>query len=547
MIDLLKSYFLIEARDEPRRMREKVTGKLLSLDETLRSRSACTARPAGPGRGSQAWEALDPAQRRQRTLDSVKRLLLRESQVQPLVVVFEDLHWIDSETQAFLDGLVESLPTAQLLLLVNYRPEYQHGWGSKTYYHQLQIAPLPSESAGALLQGLLGRDTSLESLKSLLIPRTGGQSLLPRRECAHAGGDRDAGRRPRRVSAGPRATGIQVPTTVQAVLAARTDRLASEDKRLLQAAAVIGKDVPFPLLQAIVDVPEPELRRSLTNLQAAEFLLIQPDLRAGGSLPLTLHGLCLRTLCWLALDLVELGELDRALSVAQEAAGLAAALADVTYKPSLLANFVVPWSHLIRGEVTLAIPALERGLAHCKSLNDPVNAVPYSAALGRAYTLARRTAEAVALLEETILNAETENRANRSLWLSFLSEAYLQSGRSEDATRAARRGLEGARERQERGEEAWNLHALAVVAGYAEPPDVAGAESHYGTALALGTELGMRPPIARCQLGLGKLYRRTGKREQAREHLTTATSMYREMDMRFWLEQAEAELKELGA
>ena len=90
-----------------------------------------------------AWQALDPPQRRQRTLDAVKRLLLRESQVQPLLLVFEDLHWIDAETQALLDSLVESLPTARLLLLVNYRPEYQHGWGSKTYYPQLRLDPLP--------------------------------------------------------------------------------------------------------------------------------------------------------------------------------------------------------------------------------------------------------------------------------------------------------------------------------------------------------------------------------------------------------------------
>ena len=94
---------------------------------------------------------LDPPQRRQRTLDALKRVLLRESQVQPLVLVFENLHWIDAETQALLDSLMESLPTARLLLLVNYRPEYQHGWGSKTYYTQLRLDPLPPASAHELL------------------------------------------------------------------------------------------------------------------------------------------------------------------------------------------------------------------------------------------------------------------------------------------------------------------------------------------------------------------------------------------------------------
>src|SRR6185503_17287556 len=97
------------------------------------------------------WARLDPPQRRQRILDGVKRLILRESQVQPLMVLFEDLHWIDAETQALLDSLVDGLPTARVLLLVNYRPEYGHGWGGKTYYRQLQIDPLPLESVDALL------------------------------------------------------------------------------------------------------------------------------------------------------------------------------------------------------------------------------------------------------------------------------------------------------------------------------------------------------------------------------------------------------------
>src|SRR5262249_35034672 len=121
---------------------------------------------------------LDPPQRRQRTLDALKRVLLRESQMQPLLLVFEDLHWIDSETQALLDSLVDSLPTAQLLLLVNYRPEYQHGWGSKTYYTQLRLDPRPPASAEAFLAALLGDDPSLAPLTPLLIARTEGNPFF---------------------------------------------------------------------------------------------------------------------------------------------------------------------------------------------------------------------------------------------------------------------------------------------------------------------------------------------------------------------------------
>ena len=118
--------------DEPRKIREKVTGKLLSLDRALEPSLPALLWLLDVPVEDPAWRALDPPQRRQRTLEGVKRLLLRESQVQPLLLVFEDLHWIDAETQALLDGLVESLPTARLLLLVNYRPEYQHAWSGKT-------------------------------------------------------------------------------------------------------------------------------------------------------------------------------------------------------------------------------------------------------------------------------------------------------------------------------------------------------------------------------------------------------------------------------
>src|SRR5262249_31257356 len=125
-----------------------------------------------------AWTALDPPQRRQRTLDAVKRLLLRESQVQPLLLVFEDLHWIDAETQVLLDSLVESLPTARLLLLVNYRPEYEHAWHRKTYYRELRLDPLPPDSADELLGALVGDHPSLVPLKRLLMQRTEGNPFF---------------------------------------------------------------------------------------------------------------------------------------------------------------------------------------------------------------------------------------------------------------------------------------------------------------------------------------------------------------------------------
>jgi class 3 adenylate cyclase/tetratricopeptide (TPR) repeat protein len=281
VIDLLKGYFHIEGRDETRTIREKVTGKVLSLDPGLEpSLSALLSLLEVPVE-DEAWGRLDPPQRRQRTLDAVKRVLLRESQVQPLLLLVEDLHSIDAETQTILDSLVESLPTARLLLLANYRPEYQHRWGSKTYYRQLRIDPLPTASADDLLTSLLGTEQGLDALKRSLIERTEGnplfleESVRSLAETKALIGERGAYR------LAHDATAIQVPATVQAILAARIDRLSPEDKRLLQAASVIGKDVPYGLLLAIAELAEADLRRGFAHLQAAEFLYetsLFPDL-----------------------------------------------------------------------------------------------------------------------------------------------------------------------------------------------------------------------------------------------------------------------------
>ena len=281
VIDLLKAYFQIEARDDTRTIREKVTGKVLSLDRALEPALSPLLALLEVRVDDTAWARLDPSQRRQRTLEAVTRLLLRESQVQPVLLLVEDLHWIDAETEALLESLVESLPTARVLLLVNYRPEYGHRWGSRSYYRQLRIDPLPAESVDDLLTSLLGTAASLDALKRTLIARTEGNPLFIEEsvqalvETKVLVGERGAYR------LGHDATAIQVPTTVQSILAARIDRLSTEDKRLLQAAAVIGTDVPFALLLAVAEIPEEDLRRGLDHLQAAEFLYetrLFPDL-----------------------------------------------------------------------------------------------------------------------------------------------------------------------------------------------------------------------------------------------------------------------------
>ncbi|MFQ5896837.1 MAG: AAA family ATPase [Candidatus Methylomirabilia bacterium] len=765
VMDLLRAYFTIESRDDARKIREKVSGKLLTLDEALTPTLAVFLALLDVPVEDPQWQALDPPQRRRRTLDAVKRLLLRESQVQPLCLVFEDLHWIDSETQVVLDSLIESLPTARILLLANYRPEYQHGWGSKTYYSQLRLDPLPPESCEELLQALLGGDASLQPFRQLLIERTEGnpffleESVRTLVETQVLLGERGAYRLAKALPS------IQVPATVQAVLAARIDRLPPEEKRLLQSASVIGKDLPFPLLQAIADLSEEALGQGLSHLQAAELLYetsLFPHIEytfkhalthevAYGSLlqeqRRTLHtriteaiellypGRLVEQVDWLAhhalrgevwdkamsylrqagakalarsanresatcfeqalgvlkhlpegRDTTEqgidlrfalrnalwpLGELGRILDYLREAETLAEALDDqrrlgrvssyvtqyfwMTGEPhralesgqralaiaanlgdfalqvetnlrlgqayhalgdyrraadvlrknveslegdlvyerfgmpgvlSVTSRCVLVWClaelgefsegvtrgeegvriaeavdqpyslvvayfgaglpRLHKGQLQQAVAVLERGLSLCEVANISLWFPRVASALGSAYALSGRIAEALSLLEQAVEKAASMRiMAWHSLLVAWLSEACLLAGRVDEAIRLAGRAVDLSRDDKAPGSQAWALRLLGEIASHRDPAEVEKTEDYYRQAMALADELGMRPLLARCRLGLGKLYRRAGNRLKAQEHLTSATGMLREMDMGFWLEQAERELNDL--
>jgi class 3 adenylate cyclase/tetratricopeptide (TPR) repeat protein len=695
VIDLCKSYFRIEARDDARSIREKVTGKLLTLDESLRAMVPGFLSLLDVPTDDALWDALDAGQRRRRTIDGLRRMLLRESQVQPLCLVFEDLHWVDAETQGLLDSLVESLPTARLLLLVNYRPEYSHGWGSKTYYSQLRLDPLAAESADELLRALLGEDDALDPLKRLLVERTEGvplfleESVRTLVETGALAGERGGYRLARSFDT------IQVPATVQAILAARIDRLPPEDKTLLQTAAVIGKDVPFALWQAIADTPEETLRQCLGRLQAAEFLYetaLFPELeytfkhaltqevayggllqerrrdlharivrvfetlypgRAGersswltlhafrgelwdravaylqgsdlptldgfvsgligvdnpgtawwmgdhehvvraaqrelGAVPLMtsqwripltvamklrlgqahhslgqysraldalrknvellagdlLHDLCYMaglpsvfSRAWLALCLAERGEFGEALAIGQEALRIAE-----TGDPGF--SLVVGCAGLgnvcvAKGDFARAVAVLEPGLP--REPGEVIARVwPFGAsALGAAYTHLGRTGEALPLLEEAIERAETlKLKANHSVRVARLAEAYLGVGQAERAFSVAAQALDLAQEHRERGHEAHVLRLLAAIELAREAPALDRAEEGYRKALALGEALGMRPLQAHCHRGLGRLYRRRGDPEAGSSEVAMARELFRAMDMTFWLDEAE--------
>jgi len=276
LIELLKNYFQITAQDSDRSCREKVTGRLLTLERSLEDHLPYLLYLLGVAEPGSAQSTMDAAIRRQRTFDAIASLLIRESRNQPLQLVFEDLQWLDSETEAFLDILADQVPQARMLLLVNYRPEYTHDWGAKPYYTQLHLEPLGPAEAQGLLTALLGDDGSLAPLKRLILDKTEGnpffmeevvQTLMEERALLGPPGGY-------RIEKAPAL--LHIPTTVQGVLAARIDRLTVAHKELLQTLAVIGKEFPLSLVRNVTALPEDTLRRLLADLQTADFIYERP-------------------------------------------------------------------------------------------------------------------------------------------------------------------------------------------------------------------------------------------------------------------------------
>lgn len=280
LIELLRHYFHITPQDDERRRREQVMGKVLTLDRSLEGTLPYLLALLGVAESAAALAQMDPQIRRRRTFEAITRLLLRESLNQPLVVLIEDLHWLDSETEAFFNLLSERLATAHILLLANYRPEYQQAWGNKTYCTQLRLDPLEEAEAQELLAALLGDGMGLQALKRFILAKTEGNPFFIE-EIVQTLFDRGIlVRQP--VGGGHKLTltrplaGLRLPPTVQGVLAARIDRLPADEKALLQTLAVIGKEFPWSLMAQVVDRPEAELLGLLAQLQAKELLYEQP-------------------------------------------------------------------------------------------------------------------------------------------------------------------------------------------------------------------------------------------------------------------------------
>lgn len=269
--NLLRARLKISDRDAPEEIANKVRLRFAFLGEKLPSFQTVLHALLDLN-VDRAWQELDLLQRRRRINDAVKMLLLKAAEERPVLVVLDDLQWIDAETQAILDELIESLVQARVLLLVTYRPEYNNPWVAKGLCRSAELQPLTGELALKMLKYLLGDSLALEQIKRLLIERTGGNPLFLEesvRALVEVGALEG---QPGDYRPAKDIQQITVPATVKAVLAARIDRLGPDSRSVLDVASTIGRNVPVALLQAVANISEERLRRLLAELQAGDFL-----------------------------------------------------------------------------------------------------------------------------------------------------------------------------------------------------------------------------------------------------------------------------------
>ena len=276
LIELLRNYFQITPLDDERRCREKIAGKVLMLERSLESDLPYLLHLLGISDPGSALTDMDARLRREHTFKAVTQLLIHESRSQPVQILFEDLQWLDSETEAFLGYLIERVQRARILILVNYRPEYQSTWRNRDNHTEVRLNPLGPAEAQGLLAVLLGDDPGLGPLKQLVLRKTEGNPFFMEEVVRTLVEEKALLGEPSHYRIDKTPAALHIPTTVQGVLAARIDRLAPAEKELLQALSVIGKEFTLSLVQRVAGQSEERLHPLLSGLEAGEFIYSQP-------------------------------------------------------------------------------------------------------------------------------------------------------------------------------------------------------------------------------------------------------------------------------
>jgi predicted ATPase/class 3 adenylate cyclase/DNA-binding winged helix-turn-helix (wHTH) protein len=752
--DLLRQLCGIAEADGPEAITRKVHAQLRAVDMMPADEALYLLQVLGLTAEGDPLARLSLQAIGARTFATLQQVCRASSRQQPLILAVENLHWIDPTSEEWLTALVERMAGAAILVLLTYRPGYRPAWLGQSNATQIALPRLTANDSLGLVQSVPQSAHLPDHLRQAIVDKAAGNPFFLE-ELTRAVGEH--GRPP---------APLRIPDTIQAVLAARIDRLPPLAKRLLQAAAVLGVQVSVPLLQAISEMPEDIITGSLRHLQSAEFLyetrlvpepayafthVLTQEVAYGSLLherrcaihaqivdalerraPDRLleqvdqlahhafHGelwdkavtygqqagakalarwayreavgyfeqalsalshvpetrdtreqaidlrLALRTALYpsgdwerilallreaealaaalddprrlrqvsafLALQLHNRGMYDQAITAGQHALALATASGDIVLEalanqylgvayqeqgdyhraiaclgqsiaffagmrrherfgqlilPAVFSRAKLAWCQaelglfaegralveeglriaetaahpgsllyaawgigelaLSQGDLPRALPRLERALSLCLDMapgaRRPPNFIRITAALGAAYMLDGRVAEAELLLTRALeQSAATEDGPSDMRCHLALGEAQVRAGRLAEAYAHAESALALARKQQEWGHQAYTLRLLGEIAARREPPEADQAEAHYSQVLALAEELGMRPLLAHCHLGLGTLYTQVDRRAEARAELSTAIALYRAMDMTFWLPGAEAAL-----
>jgi hypothetical protein len=269
---LYRDYFGINDADRPEEAREKISKGVLGLDPELEASLPLLFDFLEVPDLDRPSPQLAPDVRMRQLFAAIRRITARRSEREVLLLVAEDLHWFDPQSEAFLERLIESFPGSRTLVVANFRPEFSAAWMRHSYYRQLPLAPLREQAVSDLLGGLLGVDLSLSPLVSFVLERTAGNPFFIEEVVRSLVEDGTLAGEAGRFRLTCSLHEVDVPPRVQAVLAARIDRLPEREKHLLQAAAVIGRTFSQPLLRQVVDLAEDDLDVALSDLCAAEFI-----------------------------------------------------------------------------------------------------------------------------------------------------------------------------------------------------------------------------------------------------------------------------------
>jgi len=271
ILDVLKGYFEIEDEDREATIKKKVRNRFVELDEKAEGVPPALHEVLSLKVEDEKYVQLSPQQRRERTFEVIRDLLIRESQRKPLILAVEDLHWIDTTSQEFLDYLIGSLPTARILLILLYRPEYTHQWGSKSYYGKIGLDQLSTKTSAELVQAILEGGDVAPEIGGLILGRAGGNPLFVE-ELTHSLLENGSiQKKDDQFVLARKPSEIGVPDTIQGIIAARMDRIEDSLKRIMQVASVIGREFAYSILQSITGTSE-DLKASLLNLQGLEFI-----------------------------------------------------------------------------------------------------------------------------------------------------------------------------------------------------------------------------------------------------------------------------------